>query len=293
LNRIPGFANGKDRRRDFISKSRPRGLRSMAARLKDKAAIITGGGKGIGKAIAKAFVREGAAVVLAATTVPKLEEAVKELEAMGGRAMAIPTDVSDEEQVMQMVGESIKAFGKIDILVNNSGIGGPICNVVDMKLAEWNQVLAIDLTGSMLCAREVLKHMIPRKTGNIINIAAEGGRSGDGRSGYPRRASYCCAKMGIIGLTETLSQEVGPYGIRVNAISAAAVRGERFDWVIMGRAKSLGIPFEEVLQEHVKKYSLGRVAEESELANCAAFLASDESSAITGQTIVNHCGFHI
>jgi NAD(P)-dependent dehydrogenase (short-subunit alcohol dehydrogenase family) len=265
----------------------------MGSRLKDKVAIVTGGGKGIGKAIAKAFVSEGAAVVIGATTLSKLEEAVKEFEAMGGRAKAIQTDLTDEKQVIRLVSETVKTFGKIDILVNNSGIAGPTCNVVDLKLEDWNQVLAVDLTGSMLCSREVLKHMIPRKSGSIINIAAEGGRSGDGRSGYARRAPYCCAKMGVIGLTETLSQEAGLYNIRVNAISAAAVRGERFDRVIMGRAKAAGITFEEALNMEMANYSLKRPAEEYELANCAVFLASDESSAITGQTIVNHCGQHI
>ena len=265
----------------------------MDTRLKDKVAIITGGGKGIGKAIAKGFVSEGATVVLAATTLSKLEEAVEEFEAMGGRAKAIQTDVSDEKQVIHMVSETIRTFGKIDILVNNSGIAGPTCYLVDLKLEDWNQVLAIDLTGYMLCAREALKHMIMRKSGNIINIAAEGGRTGDGRSGYPMRASYCCAKMGVIGLTETLAQEVGPHHIRVNAISAAGVRGERSDSVIMGRAKALGVTFEEALKGSVAKYSLGRRTEEYELANCAVFLASEEASAITGQTVVCHCGQHL
>jgi NAD(P)-dependent dehydrogenase (short-subunit alcohol dehydrogenase family) len=266
----------------------------MGTRLKDKVAIVTGGGKGIGKVIAKTFVSEGAKVIIAATTLSKLEEAVKEFEAMGGQAKAIQTDVSDENQVIHMVTEAVKAFGKIDILVNNSGIAGPTCKLVDLKMEDWNKVLAIDLTGYILCAREVLKQsMIARKTGIIINIAAEGGRTGDGRSGQPMRMPYCCAKMGVIGMTETLAQEVGPAGIRVNAISAAAVRGERFDKVIQARAAALGLPFDEVLRKAMSQYSLGRAAEEYELANCAVFLASNESSAITGQTIVNHCGHHI
>ena len=155
------------------------------------------------------FVSEGATVVLAATTLSKLEEAVEEFEAMGGRAKAIQTDVSDEKQVIHMVSETIRTFGKIDILVNNSGIAGPTCYLVDLKLEDWNQVLVIDLTGYMLCAK-ALKHMIMRKSGNIINIAAEGGRTGDGRSGYPMRASYCCAKMGVIGLTETSPRSLAP-----------------------------------------------------------------------------------
>jgi len=262
-------------------------------RLKDRVAIVTGGGKGIGKAIALAFASEGAKVVVAARDLSKLEETVKEIKAKGGRAKAIQTDVTVEKQVQQMVAETIKEYGQIDILVNNSGIGGPTVNVVDLKLEDWNQVLAIDLTGSMLCAREVLKYMIPRKSGNIINIAAEGGRGGDGRTGYPMRSPYCCSKMGVIGLTETISIEVGEHNIRVNAISPAAVRGERLNNVVMGRAKALGVPFEELISKITANYSLRRPAEESEVASTAVFLASDESSAITGQTISTNCGQHI
>jgi NAD(P)-dependent dehydrogenase (short-subunit alcohol dehydrogenase family) len=265
----------------------------MGSRLKDKVAIVTGGGKGIGRAIARAFTSEGAAVVVGATTVSKLEEAVEEFEAMGGRAKAIPTDVSDEKQVMHLVSETIKTFGKLDILVNNSGIAGPTCKLVDLTLEDWNRVLAIDLTGYVLCAREAVRHMIPRKTGIIINLAAEGGRTGDGRSGQPMRMPYCCSKMGVIGLTETLAQEVGPDNIRVNAISAAAVRGERTNRVLAAKAKAQGKTFDELFKEHMTRYSLGRPVEEYELANVAVFLASDESSGITGQTIVSHCGYHM
>ena len=262
-------------------------------RLKDKVAIITGGGSGIGKAIARAFVREGAIVVLAARNQANLDKTVAELQAVGGRAKAVQTDVTEEQQIIDMVAETMKEFGQIDILVNNSGIGGPTCNVVDMKLSEWSEILAVDLTGSMLCAREALKHMIPRKSGVVINLGAEGGRSGDGRSGYPMRAGYCCAKMGVIGLTETLAQEVGEYNIRVNCLSAAAVRGERFIRVMQGRAQASGTSLEDTIQREMKNYSLQRPAEEDELANTCVFLASDEASAITGQTIVAHCGQHI
>jgi NAD(P)-dependent dehydrogenase (short-subunit alcohol dehydrogenase family) len=171
-------------------------------RLKVRVVIVTGGGRGIGKAIAKAFAREGAIVVIAATTLSKLEETVEEIE-------------------------------------------------------------------------------------------EKGGRGGDGRTGYPMRSPHCCTKMGVIGLTETLSIEVGPCNIRVNAISAAAVRGERLETVVRGRSAATRVPFEELMGQITKNSSLGRPAEETELASCAVFLASDESSAITGQTIVNHCGQHI
>lgn len=261
--------------------------------LKNKVAIVTGGGKGIGKAITKAFVAEGASVVIAATTLSKLEETAKELCAQGGRVLPIQIDVTDEAQVARLMAETVKAYGQIDILVNNSGIAGPTCNVMDLKLEDWNQVFAVDVTGAMLCCREALKFMVPRKTGNIIMIGAEGGRTGDGRSGYPMRAPYCCAKMGVIGLTETLAQEVGPFGIRVNCISAAAVRGDRFVRVVEGRAKALGVSFDELMKTAMANYSLGRPAEEYELANCAVFLASDKSSAVTGQILVSHAGLHM
>ena len=176
-------------------------------------------------------------------------------------------------------------------MIEDGGAFNP--RLVDLKLEDWNEILTVDLTGSMLCAREVLKNMIPRgKGGVIINIGAEGGRAGDGRSGYQMRAGYCCAKMGVIGLTETLSREGGQYNIRANAISAAAVKGERLIRVIQGRADATGVPFDEVLKKEMSNYSLQRPAEEYELANTAVFLASDEASAITGQTIVAHCGLH-
>lgn len=262
-------------------------------RLKDKVAIVTGGGRGIGKAIALAFASEGAKVVVVARTLPKLEETVEEIESKGGRAKAIQTDVTDEKQVQQMVAKTLDDYGQIDILVNNSGISGPTARVVDLKLEDWSEVLAIDLTGSMLCSREVLKHMIPRRSGVIISIASEGGRGGDGRAGYPMRSPYCCAKMGIIGLTETLAVEVGEYNIRANCISPAAVRGERLINVVKGRAEATGVPFKELMSKITANYSLKRPAEESEIAAVAVFLASDESSCITGQIIVTNCGQHI
>ena len=262
-------------------------------RLKDKVAIVTGGGRGIGKAIALAFASEGARLVVAARSLSKLEETAEEINSRGGRAKAVQTDVSDEKQVQQMVAETLNEYGQIDILVNNSGIGGVTASVVDLKLEDWNEVLAIDLTGSMLCAREVLKSMMPRRSGNIINIGAEGGRGGNGRSGYPMRSPYCVAKMGIIGLTETLAIEVGEYNIRVNCISPAAVRGERVTNVLMGRSQATGVPFDELMSKLTADYSLNRQAEASEIATAAVFLASDESSAITGQILVVNCGLHV
>ncbi len=263
-------------------------------RLKDKVAFITGGGSGIGKAIAKSYVEEGAIVCLAARNQENMDNAVKEFEAMGGKALAIHMDITKEQDVIDAVKKAIDVYGRIDILVNNSGIGGPTAYVWDLKLEDWNEIIAVDLTGSMLAAREVLKYMVPAgKGGIIINIGAEGARSGDGRSGYPMRAPYCCAKMGVFGLNETLARECGPHGIRVNCISAGAVKGPRFVRVMQGRADAAGITLDEQIKKELKQYSLGRPTEEYELGQTAVFLASDESSAITGQTIVAACGMNM
>jgi NAD(P)-dependent dehydrogenase (short-subunit alcohol dehydrogenase family) len=263
-------------------------------RLKDKVAFITGGGSGIGKAIAKSFVEEGATVCLAARNRENMDNAVKEFEQTGGHALAISMDITKEQDVIDAVKTAIDTFGRIDILVNNSGIGGPTAYVWDLKLADWDEIIAVDLTGSMLAAREVLKFMVPAGNGGIIiNLGAEGGRSGDGRSGYPMRAGYCCAKMGVFGLTETLARECGPHGIRVNCISAGAVKGPRFVRVMQGRADARGITLDEQIKLELKQYSLGRPTEEYELGQTAVFLASDESSAITGQTIVAACGMNM
>jgi NAD(P)-dependent dehydrogenase (short-subunit alcohol dehydrogenase family) len=262
-------------------------------RLGSKVAIITGGGKGIGKAIALAFAREGATVVIASRRVSALEETCREITGSGGKATYVQTDVAEEQQVQRLVAETIRQFGQVDVLVNNSGVSGPTSRVADMDLSEWNDTLAVDLTGSMLCAREVLKHMMSRRTGNIINIVSEGGRSADGRSGYPFRAAYCCSKMGLIGLTETLSVEMGEYGIRVNAVSPGPVLGERIVNVLKKRVAETGKSFEEMMTTLAANNSLKRLATEEECAAVALFLASDESSGVTGQTIPVSCGQHV
>jgi len=257
-------------------------------RLKDRVAVITGGGSGIGLAITQAFNAEGAIVVIAARTASRLKEVADTINARGGRARAIPTDISDEKQVRRMVVQTLAEYGKIDILVNNAGIAGPTARIIDMELDKWNEVLAVNLTGMMLCSREVLKDMIPRKSGNIINISSVGGMSG-----FPMRSPYCVSKMGVIAFTETLAIEAGEHNIRVNCISPAAVRGDRILNAARAKAKALGVDHEEILARLIKDFSLKRLIEPAEVAAAAVFLASDESSAITGQTLAVNCGMHI
>ncbi|HME43330.1 MAG TPA: SDR family NAD(P)-dependent oxidoreductase [Syntrophorhabdales bacterium] len=262
-------------------------------RLKGRVAIVTGGGKGIGKATSLAFAREGAAVAVAGRTLSALQETCDEIKSKGGNAKPVQTDVTIEEQVIRMVSETLKAFGKVDILVNNSGVAGPIVRLADMDLARWNETIAVDLTGSMLSCREVLKYMIPQRKGAIINIVSLAGTAGDGKSGFPLRSAYCAAKMGLIAITETLAIEVGEYNIRVNAVSPGPVKGEHITNAMMGKARATNRPFEEIMKDLAAGSSLKRISEESEIASVVVFLASDEASAITGQTLPVTCGQHI
>jgi NAD(P)-dependent dehydrogenase (short-subunit alcohol dehydrogenase family) len=258
-------------------------------KLKDKVAIVTGGGTGIGKAIGLALASEGAAVIVAARNLSRLEQAAEDIKSGGGKAKAIQADISDHEQVKQMMAQVIKDFGHIDILVNNAARGTfNNADVVDMNLKEWHDSLAINLTGMMFCSREALKYMIPRKGGNIINISSVAGLSG-----VPKESPYAASKWGVIGLTETLAIEAGRFGIRVNCISPGATRTQEFeDWVKVSAADA-GISFEEMMSKITDNNAVKRIAEPSEIAACVVFLASDDSSAITGHNLVASCGFHV
>jgi NAD(P)-dependent dehydrogenase (short-subunit alcohol dehydrogenase family) len=258
-------------------------------KLKDKVAIITGGGTGIGKAISFAFAGEGAKVALAARTLPRLEEVAKAIRSKGGRAIAIQTDISDHEQVKRMVAQTIDEFGRIDILVNNAARGTfNNADVADMNLDEWYDSLAANLTGPMLCCREVLKYMVPRQSGNIVNVSSVAGISG-----VPKESPYAASKWGLIGLTETLAIEYGKYNIRVNCISPGATRTQEFEDWVKTSAKDAGLSYEQVMAKLSDNNALKRIAETEEIASCIVFLASDDSSALTGHNLVASCGFHI
>jgi NAD(P)-dependent dehydrogenase (short-subunit alcohol dehydrogenase family) len=258
-------------------------------KLKDKVAIVTGGGTGIGKAISLALANEGATVVLAARNLSRLREAAEDIKSRGGKAKAIQTDISDHEQVERMVAAAVNDFGQIDILVNNAARGTfNNADVVNMNPKEWHDSLAINITGMMFCSREALKYMIPRRNGNIINISSVAGMSG-----VPKESPYAVSKWGVIGFTETLAIEVGRLGIRVNCISPGATRTQEFeDWVKVSAADA-GISYQEMMTKITDNNALKRIAEPSEVAACVVFLASDDSSAITGHNLVASCGFHL
>jgi len=249
--------------------------------LEGKVAIVTGGGKGIGRAISLAFAREGADVVVAARNDSALKEVVAEIEAMGKKSLVVVTDLTDPEQPLAMVDRTLEEFGKVDVLVNNSGIEGPIVDVADMDLEGWNETLAVNITGAMLAAKHVLKKsMVPRRSGAIINIS-----SVSGRRGFAMRSPYCSSKWGLIALTQSLALEVGRSGIRVNCIAPGLVEGERIDRVLRAMSRNLGVTYEQAVENSNARTALGRMVKPEEVAWLAVFLASEWSSGITGQTI--------
>src|SRR5580658_1462156 len=253
--------------------------------LSDKVAIITGGGYGIGKQIALQYGAADAKVVLAARSIDPMKQTCAELEKLGARAIQISTDVSKEADCAKMAAETVKAFGRIDILVNNAGISGPTKRMTDMSLAEWQETLDIDLTGTWLATRAVLPTMDHQRVGNLVNIS-----SGAGRRGYPLRSPYAAAKWAMIGLTQTIAGEWGSRGIRCNCICPGAIAGERIENVMHARAQALGQPYEAVRQGFLSQAAMNRMATEEEVARVAVFLVSDMSGGMTGQTLNVDCG---
>ena len=258
-------------------------------RLAGKVAIVTGGGRGLGRAIALRFASEGAAVTLAGTGREHLEATAAELAAAGGRSLAVVTDVASEPAVVQMVEATLREFGRLDILVNNAGIAGPTALVAEARCEDWERTLAINLTGAFLCSKHAIPHLIAARNGRIINITSIAGRIG-----YALRSPYAASKWGMIGLSRSLALELGAHGITVNAIAPGAVRGERVESVVRDRATALGKTAAEVEREFfIEPTALKRMVNPEEIAATALFLASDDASGITGETLGVTAGFRL
>ena len=236
-------------------------FRVVEGRFNGRVAIVTGSGRGIGKAIAKGFAREGARVVVMARSENEIADVAHEIVLAGGEAIAVVCDVSDEAGVRRLVDETLEGWDRIDILVNNAAANLPNIDVIDMEPDAWRRVVDVNLTGPFLCARAVLPKMIEQESGSIVNISSIGGRHGS-----KGRGPYRAAKAGLINLTETIAAEVFPHGIRVNCVCPGGVETEML--------KMLGgvTPDRKLMTPE-------------EMANVILYLASDDSSAITGTTI--------
>jgi NAD(P)-dependent dehydrogenase (short-subunit alcohol dehydrogenase family) len=241
-----------------------------------KRVLVTAGASGIGLAIVRAFADAGASVYICDID----EQALRRAEAGVPGLLIRSCDIGDRSAVAAMVADAAARLGGIDVLVNNAGIAGPTSPVQDLDPDEWEAVLRVDLTGAFLVAKHAIPHMMPAGGGTIINMA-----SAAGRFGYANRSPYAAAKWGLIGLTKTLSMELGQHGICVNAIAPGAVDGDRIRRVFEGRAQLSGRTPEEEMQGALAHQSVKRLAQAAEIAALAVFLASPAARSISGQVI--------
>jgi NAD(P)-dependent dehydrogenase (short-subunit alcohol dehydrogenase family) len=248
-------------------------------KLADRIAIVTGAAKGMGRDICLTLAREGAHVTLAAREPGPLETLAREVEALGRRALVVPTDVTDETAVERMVRRAQETFGRVDILVNAAGVTGPIETPVwEIKADDFDQVIAV----------HVLLGMIQRRYGKIVNISGT-----SGLRGYKHRAAYSSSKWALRGFTRTVALEVGPHNINVNALHPGIVGGDRMDKLCREKAKKRGWTPERVYQEYVDEMALRRVTIAQDIANAVLFLVSDDASNMTGQSVTVDGGWDV
>ena len=237
--------------------------------LSNKVAIVTGGGRGIGRAIALKLAEIGAAVVVNDVgEAEPAESVVAEIKAMGGQGLAILADVSLSEDVTRLVETTVSNYGKVDILVNNAGITRDHL-LLRMTDDDWNSVLKVNLNSVFLCTRAVLRHMVKQRWGRIVSIASIVGVVGN-----PGQANYAATKAGIIGFTRTIAKEVASRGITANAIAPGFIE--------TGMTQQLG---ENQRQELMKRIPIGYIGSPRDVAEAVAFLASEEARYITGQVL--------
>lgn len=230
-------------------------------RLSGKVAIITGGSRGIGRAISLVFAREGAKVVVVGRKLPRCNEVVDQINQEDGEAISIQADVTSEADVARMTRQTKDKYQRIDILVNNAAVNLPYKTVTELTLDQWNWILNVNLTGPFLCSRSVIPGMIAQRSGKIINLASIGGRHG-----AAGRTPYRATKAAIINLTECIAAEVKEFGIDVNAICPGAVDTDMLHEITDGKIPATSMAPEDI-------------------AAVAVFLASDDSKAITGTAI--------
>jgi len=246
----------------------------------DHVAVVTGGARGIGLEIARALLAAGDRVAILGRDAAALKDAAAALDPSGRRVLAAVCDVRDPEAIGEAVGRTLRAYGRIDVLVANSGIAGPTAPLWETPPERWRQAIETNLIGAALCARAVLPHMIARRSGSIVFVG-----SMTGKRPLWGRTSYAASKTALIGLVRTLAVEAGPYGVRVNLVSPGPVEGERIERVFAAQAAARGITAERARAEMLDGTPLGRLVRPADVAAAVAFLAGDGAAAITGEDV--------
>jgi NAD(P)-dependent dehydrogenase (short-subunit alcohol dehydrogenase family) len=242
--------------------------------LKGKVALITGGSRGIGRAIAFAFAEAGADLVVSSRNKrpPELEKVAEEIQAKGGKALAIPAHVGKKEDVQNLVQKTLKEFGRIDILVNNAGVNPVLSTLVDLEEEAFEKVIEVNLKGAFLMSKAVAKEMIKQGGGRIINISSISGL----RARADGTGAYCISKAAMNMMTQVMARELAPHNILVNAIAPGSIKTEfsRVDWMDPERRA-----------QRIREIELKRFGEPEEIVGPALLLASEASSFMTGEII--------
>ena len=244
--------------------------------LKDRRVLITAGASGIGLELTRVFNQAGCRVMICDINEEALSAAKDELPSV----LTHHSDVSDEQSVKQLFTYTQEALGGLDILINNAGIAGPTGPIESLNKSDWDQTLAVNITSQFLCAREGVPLLKSSAHGVILNLS-----SAAGHLGFAGRTPYSASKWAVIGLTKSLAIELGPFGVRVNAILPGAVDGPRIRAVIAAKANTLGVSEVELTQRHEQQAVLGRLITARDVANMALFAASDAAINITGQEL--------
>lgn len=239
-----------------------------ATGLEGKAAVVTGGSRGIGRAIALRLAAEGVKVAICGRNLESAEQVVAEIEAAGAEGVAVAADISRESDADGLIQTSIKRFGRLDILVNNAGITRDNL-IVRMKEEEWDQVLKVNLKGTFNCTQAVAKYMMKQRSGSIVNISSVVGIVGNAG-----QANYSASKAGVIGLTKSSARELASRGIRVNAVAPGFIETEM--------TKRLPQEYQEKLKGLIP---MGVFGQPEDVASVVAFLASDDARYITGEVV--------
>ena len=251
----------------------------MELGLSGKVAIVTGGARGIGKSIVEGFAKEGANVVVSDILFDAASDLAEKLGQNGTKTLVVKTDVSKKSDAENLTEATLKEFGKIDILVNAAGI---IKNtlLVDIEEEEWDQILNINAKGVYLVTQAVVPHMIAAKKGKIVNISSRSGK--DAQAGL---SHYGASKFAIIGITQALAKELGPYNINVNAICPGIIRTDMWEIILDARAALSGMPREEIWDKLIETIPLKRPQVSEDIANVVLFPSSDVARNITGEAI--------
>jgi NAD(P)-dependent dehydrogenase (short-subunit alcohol dehydrogenase family) len=251
--------------------------------LKGQYAIVTGAAGGIGRAIALDLAREGAGVMAVDIKQDELNRTLKVVRDEGFRIEGLEVNLSDPKQTAGMVQKSIEQFGRLDIIVNAAGVLNTT-PLVDLGEEDWDLVMAVNLRAVFVACKYAAREMVRQKSGRIINISSTAGKIG-----APGQGAYCASKSGVLGLTQVLAIELGPYGITANAICPGNTETDMMRAVLTFRAQSRGLTFEELAKGILDKTPLRRFGRPEDIAHTVLFLASPAAAYITGQAI-NVCG---